>query len=213
VGCTGAAPEVQVVYGRGRCSTSLTNSIRLHVQWHPIFRYLPSIKRPPSEANLRRARERLGSIKQQIQLDTFAFEEEFPDYRFLGCLSGTSSARLCSDIFDAYLTHRQARLHRNDMAAATVRSYRKILDGIWRPHLGDLVFPPVFASPRPSDWSIGAAHRWDPDQLCWRPVTDPWVRLGETPVYVAGDSRAMLGLRRPPCRVGSRRWPSVNALA
>jgi hypothetical protein len=144
VGCTGAAPEVQVVYGRGRCSTSLTNSIRLHVQWHPIFRYLPSIKRPPSEANLRRARERLGSIKQQIQLDTFAFEEEVPDYRFLGCLSGTSSARLCSDIFDAYLTHRQARLHRNDMAAATVRSYRKILDGIWRPHLGDLVFPPVF---------------------------------------------------------------------
>jgi hypothetical protein len=29
------------------------------------------------------------------------------------------------------------------MAAATVRSYRKILDGIWRPHLGSLVFSQV----------------------------------------------------------------------
>jgi hypothetical protein len=26
------------------------------------------------------------------------------------------------------------------MAAATVRSYRKVLDGVWRPHLGDMVF-------------------------------------------------------------------------
>jgi hypothetical protein len=31
------------------------------------IRYRPSIKRPPSEANLRRARERLESIKQQIR--------------------------------------------------------------------------------------------------------------------------------------------------
>jgi NADPH-dependent 2,4-dienoyl-CoA reductase/sulfur reductase-like enzyme len=42
-------------------------------------------------------------------------------------------------------------------------------------------------------WSTGATHRWDPEQLCWCPVTDPWGRLGETPIYVAGDSRGIVG--------------------
>ena len=42
-------------------------------------------------------------------------------------------------------------------------------------------------------WSIGSAHRWDRDQLCWQPVTDAWGRLGESPIYVAGDSRAIVG--------------------
>lgn len=42
-------------------------------------------------------------------------------------------------------------------------------------------------------WSTGADHRWNPDQLCWQPVADPWGRLGETPLYVAGDSRAIVG--------------------
>jgi hypothetical protein len=41
-------------------------------------RYRPSIKRPPSEANLRRARERLEAIKQQIRFGTFSFEKNFP---------------------------------------------------------------------------------------------------------------------------------------
>jgi len=47
------------------------------------IRYRPSIKRPPSEANLRRARERLELIKHQIPLGTFSFADEFPDYLFL----------------------------------------------------------------------------------------------------------------------------------
>lgn len=42
------------------------------------IRYRPSIKRPPSEANFRRARERLEAIKHQIHLGTCSFEEEFP---------------------------------------------------------------------------------------------------------------------------------------
>jgi hypothetical protein len=89
------------------------------------IRYRPSIKRPPSETNLRRARERLEVIRHQIELGTFSFEEEFPDYRFLRRLSGTSRARLCDDVFDEYLAHCEARLQRQDMAAATVSSYRK----------------------------------------------------------------------------------------
>lgn len=43
------------------------------------IRYRPSIKRPPSEANLRRARERLAVIKRQIQSSIFSFADEFPD--------------------------------------------------------------------------------------------------------------------------------------
>lgn len=38
-------------------------------------RYRPSIRRPPSEANLRRARERLDEIKRQIRAGTFSSEE------------------------------------------------------------------------------------------------------------------------------------------
>jgi Arm domain-containing DNA-binding protein len=87
------------------------------------IRYRPSIKRPPSEANLRRARERLESIKHQIRLDTFSFEEEFPDYRLLHRLSGDSKVRLCNDVFDAYLAHRESRLERDDMASATTEIF------------------------------------------------------------------------------------------
>jgi integrase len=104
------------------------------------IRYRPSIKRPPSEANLRRARERLEVIKSQIQLGTFSFAEEFPNYRHLRRLSGAANVRLCDEVFDDYLAHCEARLRRHDMAAATVRSYRKILDDIWRPRVGQLVF-------------------------------------------------------------------------
>jgi len=39
------------------------------------IRYRPSIRRPTSEANLRRARERLEDIKRQIELGTFSFAE------------------------------------------------------------------------------------------------------------------------------------------
>ncbi len=105
--------------------------------------YRPTIKRPPSEANLRRVRERLEVIKRQIEVGLFSFEEEFPDYRFLRRLSGTSMARSCADVLNDYLSHCEARLRRDDMAAATVRGYRKVLDGIWRPRIGHLVFSQV----------------------------------------------------------------------
>ena len=36
------------------------------------IRYRPSIRRPPSEANRRRARERLEDIKRQIKVGTFS---------------------------------------------------------------------------------------------------------------------------------------------
>src|SRR4051812_9015763 len=85
------------------------------------------------------------------------FEEEFPDYRIVRRLSGTSIARVCSEVFDAHLVHCEARLRRNDIEAATVRSYRKILDGVWRPHLGDMIFSHIRYS-RLID--IADGHSW-----------------------------------------------------
>src|SRR5580693_7039836 len=78
-------------------------------------RYRPSIRRPPSEANLRRARERLDEIKRQIDAGTFSFAEEFPDYRFLRRLNGTVKVRSCNDVFDEFLAHCEARLARQDL--------------------------------------------------------------------------------------------------
>jgi len=104
------------------------------------IRYRPTIKRPPSEANLRRARERLEVIKRQIEAGTFSFADEFPDHRFLRRLSGAYKVRLCDDVFDAYLAHCEARVERDDLSATTLRGYRKVLDGVWRPEIGQLLF-------------------------------------------------------------------------
>jgi integrase len=104
------------------------------------IRYRPSIKRPPSEGNLRRARERLEVIKRQIDQGMFCFEEEFPDYRYLRRVQGASKVRVCNEVFDQYLAHCESRLQRGDLAAATVNAYRKILSGVWRPQIGELMF-------------------------------------------------------------------------
>jgi hypothetical protein len=37
-----------------------------------------------------------------------------------------------------YLAHCEARLRRDDLAAETLRGYRKILDGVWRPAPGSV---------------------------------------------------------------------------
>ncbi|GFE82508.1 hypothetical protein GCM10011487_45080 [Steroidobacter agaridevorans] len=107
------------------------------------IRYRPSIKRPPSESNLRRARERLDVIKRQIQLGIFSFAEEFPDYRYPERLTGIAKFQRCGEVFDEYLAHCEARLRRDDMAVATLNSYRKILNGIWRPQIGHLIFQQI----------------------------------------------------------------------
>jgi hypothetical protein len=62
-------------------------------------------------------------------------------------------------------------------------------------------------------WLIGGAHQWNPDQLCWRPITDARGPLGETRYYIAEDGRAIVGLRHPQYRVGWRLWQSASASA
>ena len=71
---------------------------------------------------------------------TFSFAEEFPDYRFLRRLNGTVKVRSCNDVFDEFLAHCEARLARQDLAAATLSSYRRVLNGVWRPVLRKSLF-------------------------------------------------------------------------
>jgi hypothetical protein len=49
------------------------------------IRYRPSIRRPPSEANLRRARERLDEIKSQIELPYRIKRFATPCHMDIGC--------------------------------------------------------------------------------------------------------------------------------
>ena len=103
-------------------------------------RYRPTWLRTPTEANLRQARKQLAAIKARIAAGTFSFAEEFPDYVHLNRVPRSGSPRTCHQVFDEFLAHCTARVSKNDLAAATWTSYRRLLNGVWRPHLGSLRF-------------------------------------------------------------------------
>jgi len=107
------------------------------------IRYRPTIRRPPSEANLRRARERLDAIKHAIAVGTFSFAEEFPNYRHLRRIIGTARVRTCDRVFDDFLAHCTSRVARNDLASVTLNSYRRVVESVWRPALGRQLFHQV----------------------------------------------------------------------
>jgi hypothetical protein len=81
-------------------------------------RYRPSLQRPPTETNLRRAHQHLDGIKQRIAAGTFSFAEEFPYFRDLKKVPGGGWARTCAQVFDDFLAHwpDSTPQHRNDVA-------------------------------------------------------------------------------------------------
>ena len=107
-------------------------------------RYRPTIQRIANEANLRRARKQLEEIKARIANGTFAFAEEFPDYRYMKDLgSDARGARTCNEVFDEFMAHCESRMSKSDLAFATFDSYRKILDAVWRPKIGEELFEKI----------------------------------------------------------------------
>ena len=126
-------------------------------------RYRPTLKRKPTEANLRRARLQLEGIRDRIDAGTFNFAEEFPSYRFRHKLPASREQpepvaqpepefvikppskpeRTCDDVFDAFLRHCEVRVASSDMAFSTLNSYRKILKRNWRPKLGKREFKSI----------------------------------------------------------------------
>ena len=118
----------------GGVSAAPRGRIQFDFQFEGI-RYRPTIPRPPSESNLRRARERLDAIRRQIEVGTFSFVEEFPDYRFLGRLTGAAAVRTCNLVFDDYLEHCESLVAKGDLAAVTLSCYRSVLNRVWRPEI------------------------------------------------------------------------------
>jgi integrase len=121
-------------------------------------RYRPTLLMTPTEANLRRARGQLAGIKTRIAAGTFSFPEEFPHYVRLNRVPKSGSPRTCDQVFDEFLAHCAARAAKNDLAAATSTSYRRVLNGIWRPHLGpvrflDVRYSSLVAIADRKDWS------------------------------------------------------------
>jgi integrase len=103
-------------------------------------RYRPSIMRAPTDLNLRRAREQLAGIKERIAIGTFAFADEFPNFRDLKSVADSGSRRTCGHVFDAFLAHCESRMAKDDMAPITVSSYRRVLNTFWRPKIGAMPF-------------------------------------------------------------------------
>jgi len=103
-------------------------------------RYRPTIKRRPTEANLRAAREYLKDIKARIRAGTFCFAEEFPDFRDLERVTDSSQLKTCGQVFDAFLRHCASRVARDDLSATTLDWYTRGLNSTWRPHLERLPF-------------------------------------------------------------------------
>lgn len=121
-------------------------------------RYRPTVKREPTEANLRRARRQMADIKRRIAEGVFTFAEEFPDYRLIKQVAGAPPAqRTCNQVFDEFLLECQSRVAKKDLAYVTGRGYRKLLAQIWRPAIGARLFGEVRYSELAS---IVNAYEW-----------------------------------------------------
>ena len=103
-------------------------------------RYRPSVVQTPTDINLRRARERLAGIKARIAAGTFSFADEFPAFRDLKRVPDAGSPSTCGQVFDAFLKHCESRMRKDDMAAITVGTYRRVLNNVWRPKVGGARF-------------------------------------------------------------------------
>lgn len=78
-------------------------------------RYRPTMRRTPTTQTLQAARERLAGIRQRIRAGTFHFDEDFPEYRFLGRVIDPSQVRTCDQVFDQFISHCESRFTRDDL--------------------------------------------------------------------------------------------------
>ena len=123
----------------GGATAAGRNRIRFDFKFEGV-RYRPTLRRTPTETNLRRARQQLDGIKRRIAAVTFSFAEEFPDFRHLKKVPSEGSPQTCAQTFDSFLAHCESRVVKSDMAAVTLASYRRVLNGIWRPQIGTVRF-------------------------------------------------------------------------
>ncbi len=87
-------------------------------------RVRPTIDQEPTQTNLKNAKRRREAIQQAIANGTFNFAEEFPGFRGLADIAGADGQRSVKEVCEAFITSLRAR---DELAYATVESYRKIL--------------------------------------------------------------------------------------
>ena len=103
-------------------------------------RFRPTVRWVPDQINLKRARERMLIYRAQIAAGTFSFTNSFPEYRCRKRLGLAPQTLTCSEVFDRFLAHCEARVGRDDLAPSTAASYRQMLNHTWRPRIGHLPF-------------------------------------------------------------------------
>ncbi|HEY0941890.1 MAG TPA: DUF3596 domain-containing protein [Steroidobacter sp.] len=103
-------------------------------------RFRPTVRWFPNEINLKRAGGLMLIYKAQIAAGTFSFANSFPEYRCRKRLGLAPQTLTCSEVFDRFLAHCEARVSRDDLAPSTAASYRQILNHTWRPTIGHLPF-------------------------------------------------------------------------
>ena len=115
-------------------------------------RYRPTLRRTPSEANMRRAYKRLEDIKIRIDRGDFNFSDEFPDYRYKGTLTSPSDSKdaikpeTCDEVADKFIAYCELRVSKDDMAPSTLRDYQDILQRVIRPAIGQEPFDDIIYS-------------------------------------------------------------------
>jgi integrase len=132
----GRKPDISGVRAKG------TDRIEFDFYFEGV-RYRPTIKRTPSEGNLRRAQKQLAEMKARMAKGAFSFADEFPDFRDLGKFAPPAETQNCNAVFDEFLKHCESRMAKNDLAFVTVDGYRKVLQQVWRPEIGDEPFEQI----------------------------------------------------------------------
>jgi integrase len=115
-------------------------------------RYRPTVRRIPSEANLRRAYKQLEDIKRRIERGDFNFSDEFPDYRYKttlvrqGDIQDVSKPETCNEVVDKFLAYCELRVSKDDLAPSTLGDYQDIMGRVIRPTIGHESFDGIIYS-------------------------------------------------------------------
>ena len=106
-------------------------------------RYRPTLARAPTEGEPAARPQAARGHQARIANDTFSFTEEFPDFRHgktWARRAGRAPAMSCSTSSSRIASRGSQR---TISPSSTVDSYRKLLDSVWRPEIGRVLFENV----------------------------------------------------------------------
>ena len=156
------------------------------------IRYRPTLRRVPSEANLRRAYKQLEDIKRRIERGDFNFSDEFPDYCYKGSLIGPSETQdaskpeTCNEVADRFLAYCELRVSKDDLAPSTLGDYQDILGRVIRPAIGQESYFKFGYKDRPGKFNPALALPGFLITAKDRPKVDPF-KIPEAELIIAAS--------------------------